>query len=901
MKIKKLEIIDFGKFSDTTLNSLDQGMVVIYGKNEAGKTTLFNLINSLIFGFSPAKSENHPYSSWKNERIEFKSVITTDEGEEVHLYRRLLSSPKGQMTMDDNLIELKNAPLPFANHISWEIYNKIYSLRVEDLVEIQGKAWDEVQDKLLANFGNINIRNTKDVIKEINEEANTIHRHSGRGKTLVKEIETEIQGLKKEKQEALATQSRLKNYDQRLAVTKSKIEEKTEEKIILKVQLKRAKQLTPIKAMISEVEELRRQQIKNPLLESLSHNVGEKLQELEEQQQNLQKAIERKKDAISEKQEKIHDFTTEENLILSKKDQVEEEYKRHLKLENLRAENQQLQQETLRIEDRLKQESRDLFTKDITEDIEGETPQRIKGLNIPELGLMITAQQKAKEGLREVEGLLHYQHQQKKEVKTSNAYIVAGIVGFLLMVLGLVLNLTPLQVLGGIAIIYGVTDWMNGHRIKKQLMEEVRGSNKEKDLLQRKQQLTVELEEKQKEIFKKFEAIPIPKLVLENLQELFLTNLIKVKDLIYQLEDKKRSLKDKQQQEDVVSKEITQFLEQFNNKDMEAGQQFLYLKRMIPLFENKKVINQTLKEDLAELERGLKELQDTLQDSVSTSEVLMEKLKALGGGSKEVGLRTLKENQHLQGKIYLMEEQLNKIPDLDSLTKEINSYPQEEAWIFSDLEIERAEEKVEEIEGNLQNLKDEKKELEIIIQQLLKSVTLDEIESRILLLQTELVKAFEKRDALMLLAEVMGRAEELFREENQPDVLKNASRYLDLITGGKYTTIYLEESQEGTTILLKEKYNPIPRRVTETFSKGTLHQLYLSLRLSLIDHLDGKGENLPISFDELLINWDEERLDYNLQLLKEISKKRQIFMFTCHDWMARKIEDAFGVQRIQLD
>jgi len=251
MKIKQLEIIDFGKFRDTTLDSLDQGMVVVYGKNEAGKTTLFNLINSLIFGFSPAKSENHPYSSWKNERIEFSGIVTTDKGEEIHLYRRLLSSPKGQMTLNDKLIELKNTPLPFANHISWEIYNKIYSLRVEDLVEIQGKAWDEVQDKLLANFGNINIRNTRDVIKELNDEANKIHRDSGRGKTLVKEIETEIRGLKKEKQEALEVQSRLKTYDQRLDTIKTKIEETTEEKITLKVQLKRAKLLTPIKAMIS--------------------------------------------------------------------------------------------------------------------------------------------------------------------------------------------------------------------------------------------------------------------------------------------------------------------------------------------------------------------------------------------------------------------------------------------------------------------------------------------------------------------------------------------------------------------------------------------------------------------------------------------------------------------------
>ncbi len=897
MKIKSLNIIDFGKFNDISFGPLDEKIVLFYGKNEAGKTTLFHLVKTLIFGFTPAKNDIHPYASWKNEKIEFSGVISSKQEDTIHLYRRLLSSPKGQITLNDKVVELRNNPLPFANHISWEIYNKIYALKVEDLVEIQGKAWDEVQDKLLANYGNINIKNTREIVKELNDEANKLFRESGRGKTLIKELESQIRDLKKEKTQALERQIILKNNDQRWNEIKEKIKEMMDNKIIIRTHLKKAKVLVPIKRMLEERETLNSKLIDKGLFLSLPTNAGDRLKELEEKKHQVQNELEKRKERLFEKKAKQHVFSKEEDLILANKDEIEEHHKGLLKLEGMIEEKNTVEEEHNKLKDRLTHEARNLLNGDVTE----KTTNKIKELNLPELRLIITSYQKIKADLKEIEGLLQYQQQQQKNIKTSNAYIFATIIGFLLITLAVLLNQTPLLVIGGIALVYGFTDWFNGKRIKKQLMREMSGSNNGRQLEGKKAQLTKEMNEQREGLINKFLEIPIPPLVLENINELFLTNLVKVKDLIFEVEEKYKILKEKNNIVTQYSLNLSTFLNQFVFDVLDEKTQINHLKKMVEALKNKKSANVNLEDDIKQLDKEVTQLQQNYRQVENEIEEIQKVLLEIGEGSLEKGLSIFNENQQLQLKINVIEERLREITDLEVIMKEIDIYEKNHPWVFSEIELERAENKIEELEENLQSAKEEKKELEIKNEALLKTVTVDEIESKIFMLETELQEVCVKRDGLMLLREVIMKAEEIYKEENQPDVLKNASKYLNIITGGRYSTIYLEETNEGTIILLKEKDNPIPRPVSESFSKGTLNQLYLSLRLSLIDHLDRNGETLPICFDELLINWDEERLENNIELLKEIGKHRQIFMFTCHDWMARKMESSFGVKRIQLN
>lgn len=65
----------------------------------------------------------------------------------------------------------------------------------------------------------------------------------------------------------------------------------------------------------------------------------------------------------------------------------------------------------------------------------------------------------------------------------------------------------------------------------------------------------------------------------------------------------------------------------------------------------------------------------------------------------------------------------------------------------------------------------------------------------------------------------------------------------------------------------------------QKLSTGTIDQLYLSLRLSIIKELS--EENIPIFLDESFAYYDDERLKNILNYISEEFKNIQIIIFTC--------------------
>lgn len=60
------------------------------------------------------------------------------------------------------------------------------------------------------------------------------------------------------------------------------------------------------------------------------------------------------------------------------------------------------------------------------------------------------------------------------------------------------------------------------------------------------------------------------------------------------------------------------------------------------------------------------------------------------------------------------------------------------------------------------------------------------------------------------------------------------------------------------------------------------------------------GERLPLFLDEVLVNWDGTRLENGLILLKDIAAQRQVFLFTCHQWLIDRLLSITSVQIIEL-
>ena len=109
-------------------------------------------------------------------------------------------------------------------------------------------------------------------------------------------------------------------------------------------------------------------------------------------------------------------------------------------------------------------------------------------------------------------------------------------------------------------------------------------------------------------------------------------------------------------------------------------------------------------------------------------------------------------------------------------------------------------------------------------------------------------------------------------------VSRRASQIMEKLTAGKYEKLTFDKGFDAGA---KEAASPESRNVL-TLSDGTADEVYLSLRLAMCDLLLGGDDPCPIILDDALANFDDARCKAALDLLQDMSRTRQIILFTCH-------------------
>lgn len=91
MKINNLKINGFGKLKNKEVK-LSDGINIIYGENEAGKSSMLKFISSMLYGASKNKngkelSDFDRYKPWQTEEFSGKIEYSLDNGEQFEVYR----------------------------------------------------------------------------------------------------------------------------------------------------------------------------------------------------------------------------------------------------------------------------------------------------------------------------------------------------------------------------------------------------------------------------------------------------------------------------------------------------------------------------------------------------------------------------------------------------------------------------------------------------------------------------------------------------------------------------------------------------------------------------------------------------------------------------------------------
>lgn len=142
---------------------------------------------------------------------------------------------------------------------------------------------------------------------------------------------------------------------------------------------------------------------------------------------------------------------------------------------------------------------------------------------------------------------------------------------------------------------------------------------------------------------------------------------------------------------------------------------------------------------------------------------------------------------------------------------------------------------------------------------------------------TRLAESQRALAGLFLERRLLDEAVDEWKSTSQPEVYQRAERLLSQMTEGKWTRIIVsDDGRISVADEFGEERDPL------LLSTGTCQQLYLALRIALLETAEFVGKNVPVICDDILVNFDERRRRCAAKALASLARSRQVILFTCH-------------------
>lgn len=146
--------------------------------------------------------------------------------------------------------------------------------------------------------------------------------------------------------------------------------------------------------------------------------------------------------------------------------------------------------------------------------------------------------------------------------------------------------------------------------------------------------------------------------------------------------------------------------------------------------------------------------------------------------------------------------------------------------------------------------------------------------------ETLLAAAMERFAVLAGVSRVLELVRENFETRKQPQTLIEASAWLVRLTDGRYRRVWTPLGEQ----VLRVEDSAGKSLGADALSRGAREQLFLALRMAIIDSYARRGARLPIILDDVLVNFDVHRAHSAVGALADFARSgHQVFVFTCHE------------------
>lgn len=268
MKILRLDLRAFGPFTDVTLDLSggQEGLHVIFGPNEAGKSSTLRALEQMFFGI-PARSADdfvHPYAS-----LRVGGTLSTRGGQTLEFLRRkgsknTLLEPDGITPLDDGVLQ------PFLGALDRELFGTMFGIGHEQLVhggkEIASGRGDLGQLLFSAGSG---IADLQKVRESLDAKAEEFFTRRG-NRQINQKLKALDEARKTVRQEQLST-NEWESHDERLHQASQElaaVESQLRELVQAKSRLERLRQALPLIAKRRECHRQLEELGDVPLLDS---------------------------------------------------------------------------------------------------------------------------------------------------------------------------------------------------------------------------------------------------------------------------------------------------------------------------------------------------------------------------------------------------------------------------------------------------------------------------------------------------------------------------------------------------------------------------------------------------------------------------------------------------------
>lgn len=184
------------------------------------------------------------------------------------------------------------------------------------------------------------------------------------------------------------------------------------------------------------------------------------------------------------------------------------------------------------------------------------------------------------------------------------------------------------------------------------------------------------------------------------------------------------------------------------------------------------------------------------------------------------------------------------------------------------LEIQNLENKINDKKVKFHTLNLDNKNIEPKLE------NLSNIEEELVDNKEQMVNLKNLEKSMNLAKDILSESYEKMKNTVTPKFTEELSRTIANITNNKYTNVRFNDNIGLVVELENGNYIQASR-----LSIGTIDQLYLSLRLAMVEELS--EERMPIILDEAFVFYDTERLKNILSYIAQRFKDYQILIFTC--------------------